>query len=975
MGEKHNIMRPFLEDIARYVYDTFRDRLPEVCLVFPNRRAGLFFDHYLAGIIDRPVLKPAVTTISDLMKNLSGLRYADDLELVFDLYRTYIQKTKSKETFDEFYQWGEILLADFDDVDKYLVKAEDLFSNLSSLKEMDRKFDYLTPEQVKVIQKFWKSFNPGNQSSHQEKFISVWEVLHPVYAALKEVLLGKGAGYEGLVYRAVAERIKAGNPPEMSRKTTILAGFNALSTCEEVLFSHLKKSGAGIFLWDYDEHYLGDSMQEAGHFLTRYLKEYPPPQVSTSFRNLQGSKQEKDICIYSVPSDVGQAGLVHDILQQLPEVPTDAIHDTAVVLADEHLLIPVLYALPESTGSVNVTMGYPVSQTPVNSIIELLFRLYRNARINRTGVNYYHKDILALVSHQMVHYLFAEDNRQVRKMIQDGSLIFIPVGKLHLNELLKMLFPADGVPSSAGRQMASCLMSVLEKISVLAKQQEVLSGKSDLEFISHIYLRLKRLTDLLKGYEGNMSIDTFSRLYRKSIGNSRVPFVGEPLSGIQVMGVLETRLLDFRNIILLSMNEGCFPKTQISPSFIPPYLRHAFGMPTPEHRDAIYAYYFYRLLQRAINVHLLYNSSTGGTQKGERSRYIYQLQYDDLFKTRQETPGMDVRPGHPPPLVVNRNSRIQEKLAACYTGEEGAYLSAGALNAYLECSLSFFFKYILRLKEPEQAEEEIDSLAFGNILHDTIAGLYSSLESEVINAGDLEKLLKDESMILEKIDESFKENFPAREQAEDMPVAGTNILAREVLSEYICNIIREDMKHAPIKLLEQEGEHIITIPVRTGGGMKNVRIGGRLDRVDSTAGIIRILDFKTGSPDLAFTDTGQLFVRNDSGRNKAAFQVLLYCRLYASANKSMEGRLVPGLYFARQMHGESYDYHLQKGEKGKRKSSLQYFRDISSEFEAGLAGLLEQIFNPDLPFTQTPDEKSCRYCPYTDICYRNRKED
>jgi hypothetical protein len=518
-------------------------------------------------------------------------------------------------------------------------------------------------------------------------------------------------------------------------------------------------------------------------------------------------------------------------------------------------------------------------------------------------------------------------------------------------------------------------MAVLEKVADAARTSGTGIRNFDLEFICHIYLRLKRLNDIFIINEVPLSIETFSRIYRKSIGTSRIPFVGEPLSGIQVMGVLETRLLDFKNVILLSMNEGYFPKKSASPSFIPPYLRYAFGMPTIEHQDNIYAYYFYRLLQRTDSVSLLYNNNTEGMHKGERSRYIYQLQYDPLISSGQNIVGLDVRSFQPPPLKIVKNKRVMEKLAAFYTDERDAYLSPSALNDYLECGLRFFFRYMAGIREAPAFDEEVDAATFGSILHAVITGLYAGLPEQLIREKDMNMLLGSEAYIRQGIEKAFRAYYHHTGQPAEMPDPGTNILVREVLFEYVRNILREDMKHVPISLIEQEHPHYLTIPVATDEGVKPVRIGGRIDRVDATEGLIRIIDYKTGAASVDFTGTEQLFARNDSERNKAAFQVLLYCRMYQADHPESQQQLVPGLYAVQKMYDPSYEYRLKRGEKYKPRKPLESFLSISDEFEQGLLQLLEELYDLSVPFMQTEDAQSCRYCPYAGICYRGSKDD
>jgi len=957
-------MTSFLQSLASYVFDKYQQDLSKICMVFPNRRAGLFFTSYLSELIDRPVWKPVIYTISDLMSDLSGLEYADDIDLLFELFSIHKQEKKSQESFDEFYQWGEIMLSDFDDLDKYLVNTSDLFQNLASVKDIDKKFDYLTKEQIQIIQRFWKSFDPGSQGVHQNRFLQVWDVLDSIYKKFTGSLLKKGTAYEGLIYRQVATAIKEGNYSDVRFDKLIIAGFNALNKCEDVLFEYLRNNSKADFFWDYDDYYINNDKQEAGRFIRKLLQKYPSPVSGMSSRQL--GNPGKDISIYPIPSDAGQARMIPLILDKLQAGSAEDFHDTAIVLADEHLLVSVLHSLPDRIKDINVTMGYPVSQTTLNSLLELMLVMQKNAGEHKGTGHFFYRDVLAILNHQNLRGLFHQERNLLIEQITSENLIRVEEEILQVNELFTEIFrliPGD-------MTYPAWLMRVLESISSETSKEGIQLSNIEQEHLYHIYLRLRNLDKVISGSGIELGIGTFYRLFRKSVSSGRIPFIGEPLSGIQVMGVLETRLLDFKNVILLSMNEGYFPKASASPSFIPHYLRFAFGLPTIEHQDAIYAYYFYRLIQRAETASLVYNNNTDGLVKGEPSRFLHQLQYDPQVKTIKTPVGFYVRINRPEPVSIKKTPEILGRLDKYHSGEQEKYLSPSALNTYLECGLRFFFSYIAGIRENDVVEEEIDSPVFGTIFHEAITELYKPLTGRDITEADMQALIASEKKHAAAVLGAFRKNLGSARKSGQAELGGKNLLISEVLMQYVRNVLNEDLRQTPLAMVEMEELHRIEVPISSSGTSRKVRLGGRIDRVDSVKGCTRILDYKTGSASGEINSMEGLFSRHDKDRNKAAFQVLLYCRLYGPSGAGINNPLLPGLYVMKDMYSPTYDYAIKMGEPYKTKYAVGY-DDVKTVFEDELIRLIEEIYNADVSFTQTLDQRSCTYCPYAGVCKRD----
>jgi len=519
------------------------------------------------------------------------------------------------------------MLNDFDDIDKYLVNPEDLFKNLKSLKSIQDQFTYLSDEQIEAIKQFWQSFDPEKHSSHQDDFISIWNVLLNIYQSFNKRLNELGIAYEGMIYRDVTNKLKGNDIIGLTHQKYVFAGFNALNNCEKKLFNYLQNNKMADFYWDYDESYINNPYHEAGFFLRENISEFKAP-VSFSSQNVFNSLlQEKNIEIISVPSDIGQTKVITKILQESTVNHIDSPNKTAIVLADEDLLVPILHSVPDSIDNVNITMGYPVNNTPIYSLLEHLIDLQKNAKATKTETRFYYKNVLAVLSHQYVNSQFQEEANQLIQFIKTNNKIVISNIELASCVFFQSLFIKVDSYQDLSEYLLNILHHIYNSLKKTGNEDTIHNPSLEKEYIYHIYLSINRLKEVLEEQNIPIKMETYIRLVRKIIRNLRVPFTGEPLSGLQIMGILETRLLDFENLFICSMSEGVLPKTEASLSFVPYSLRKGFGLPTIEHQDAIYAYYFYRLIQRAKNVTLMYNSSSDGMKTGEMSRFLYQLKF------------------------------------------------------------------------------------------------------------------------------------------------------------------------------------------------------------------------------------------------------------------------------------------------------------------------------------------------------------
>jgi hypothetical protein len=761
-----------------------------------------------------------------------------------------------------------------------------------------------------------------------------------------------------MIYRNVAEMIQKGNTPGLAFPKYVFIGFNALNPCEKRLFSQLRNSGKASFYWDYDDHYLGKEMHEAGRYVRDNLSEFGDSGSSFSHNNLAGDKEK--VRVISIPSDAGQAQLVNSVLEEARQQSEPGV-ETAIVLADEELLIPVLNALPADLSEINVTMGYPVIATPVFSLVEHLISLQRNLREDSTGgIRFYYRDLLPILQHQYIILRSRADAAAIVRCIHEQNSIYLPKSSLEGNELFRLVFRKIDKPED----IAEYLISILEMITAGEGEDEKPVPAMELEFIYRIYTRIKRLKDILGRMELNFALPTFLRLFHKFLQRTRIPFSGEPLSGIQVMGVLETRVLDFDRVIILSMNEGRFPRTGAMQSFIPHNLRFGFQLPTMEHQDAIYAYYFYRLIQRARDVCLIYNNRAEGLNSGEKSRYIYQLKYDPSFRLSEWSGGFDVQTSVSETIRVEKTPAVMDRLLE-YCRSGNSYLSPSALNTYIDCSLKFYFNYVAGIREPDELSEEIDPAMFGTLLHESVRKVYGYLDNPVEEKA-LKEILRNDKLIGKAIDDSFGEIWfrDAGRRPE-----GRNMVIREIIRSYVTQVLGKDIQYCPLYIHSLEESYFMEVPFFAGGENLSARLGGKIDRIDKVDGLIRILDYKSGAGSMFFRSVGELFDPLQKYRNRAAFQTFLYAKIFSEGSPPPSLPVCPGVYLIRDIYRPGFRYHFSIGTERKNIPVLNY-AGVDGEFSAGLITVLGNLFDPAEAFVQTEQPATCVNCPYRGICHR-----
>jgi hypothetical protein len=951
-------MEIFLKEVARSVYNNHESILGDCGVLFPGRRAAVFFREYLMEVADEDAIwSPSFITINELMQEMSGLKIADPLTLLFELYDTYTSMM-GQGGFDEFYYWGEMLLSDFDDIDKYLVNADDLFQNLAAYRELDHAFPYLTDDQVEAIKQFWESFNPGKYSEHQEEFVGIWPKLKDIYHAYREKLKEKGIAYEGMVYREGASLIKSGKSRTIAYPKIFIIGFNALNPAEEELFKYLNRIGIAEFYWDYDNYYLNQPHHEAGFFIRKNLPGLSQTDIPISRENFTG---KNNINIVPVPGNTTQAKSLGRILENL-ESSNENFNNTAVVLGDENLLLPVLYSLPDKIKEVNITMGYPLSQTPVYSLVIAILDLHKNAKKSGKRVLWYHKFILNILHNPYVTSVAPQTSGDLHEKITRENRVYLSPEDFSNSGFLEHIFRPVEETSSLSAYLLD-LMHVFFKETVNHEVENRLRPLQQ-EFIYQMYLTVNRLGDILNTASTPISIAVYTRLFRRLAQKLTVPFIGEPLAGLQVMGILETRALDFENLVILSMNEGTLPSTNAAPSYVPYSLRKGFGLPTIEHQDAIFAYYFYRLIQRAKNVYLLYNTRQDGVKTGEKSRYIYQLQYEDIFNVKENNIIYQTFLHQKKPITVHKNNSILQRLEEFTgTGDKAKILSPTALNTYLDCPLRFYFKYILKLKEKDTITEEIDPPAFGNILHHTMRELYGPYQNQVITSGIIDLILNDTAKISKTILDAYHDEFLKKSAKQVMP-GGQNDIILDVITKYVNGILEFDKNHEPFVPVGLEENYQKPVTVTTNGASYTFQVGGQVDRIDEKKGTLRIIDYKTGSNiKQKFYGVESLFDAGNHDRNKNIFQLMLYT--WVIDGKHKYNNLQPGLFKLTEIFSDQFDWRLVDNKK-----KLDDVKDILPVFEENLGELITEIMDKNVPFKQVENLKVCEYCIFKEICHR-----
>ena len=875
----------------------------------------------------------------------------EQIQLISELYKIYV-KHHPRETLDRFYFWGEMLIRDFDMIDKYLIDASQLLRNIEDIKELETDVSYLKPEQLHIIS-FWSSIGAEADLSEQKRqFLKIWRSLPAIYNEYRERLKSIGVGYPGLIYRITAERIKGGENIDFGERKFIIAGFNALSNCEKVLFRYLSSAPyCAEFYWDYDSYYVDNLNHEAGMFMRENISLFGS---NSSISHDNFASKPKDIRVTACVSNIVQAKHLPNIIKELAESELDK--DTAIVLTDENLLIPLIHSLPDNMGSVNVTMGYPIKTTLAYTFVEKLLALQAHSHKKNGNYAFYHADVTELLTHPYIMDYAHDDAVKYCELITSNRITSVENTLFGEHIGFSKIFSKTTDWSSLSKYLIDVLEEVGSAIGVVDNAQR--------EYLLITIEQIRQTTLSMQQCDIDIPTEVFTSLLRRHLQTLTIPYEGEPLKGVQIMGILETRNIDFKNVVILSMTDANFPgKYSEQASFIPYNLRIAYGMPTPEHHEAMYAYYFYRLIQRAERVEMLYCSRADDKSTGEQSRYIYQLEYESKHPITKHSVGVDLGLDDSYSIEVKKGEYELACLEQYIGPDTTKSLSPTALFRYVQCPLKFYFASIAKLKRPDELSDTIDALTFGNILHNTMELIYKGLENISKPNREIEKL-QNRERVEAAVDATICDILNNHNAKGSSTFSGDTLLVRDIIVKYIMQgIMRYDISRTNYTITGMETDVAYNYPLSDG---RLVVLSGRADRIDTLSdGTTQVIDYKTNNkPHLEFDGIYELFNGIAEKRVSNIFQILLYAMML----KRVHGReSLPTLYYASAMHKQDYrpeifDTSCQK--------YIERYSDVGDNFEEELTQLLEELFNPEKPFTQVEDEKCCELCEYRKICRR-----
>ena len=953
-------MKSFLEYVAHDVLEKYGHDLSRLAMVFPNKRASLFFNEHLARLAGRPVWSPAYITISDLFRSHSTLQTGDPIKLVCDLHKCFVQVTGIQESLDHFYGWGQVLLADFDDIDKNMADASKVFANLRDLHELD-DVSYLTEEQKAIIRKFFGNFSDEQQSELKQRFLKLWSHFIDIYHSYNDYLEQQGLAYEGALYKKVA----TDETVTFEHDAYLFVGFNLIQPVEQLLFRRLKKEGKARFYWDFDHYYLQSSKlkapsskdNEAGHFISQYLDQFPNEldiDCDEIYRNFQKTKH---ITYLSAATENIQAHYMAQWLQDSNR--QEAGKRTAVVLCNEALLPMAIHCLPEEVDKVNITTGYPLSQSPVSSLLMQLFSLQT-------------------LGYNKKKHTFRPPFRN--KVLRHPYISFLRGDEQETEKLLFRQFD-DLKPM----ELCSWMAEVMKTIALRSREQEEQTASPLFaETLFRTYTLLNRLYSLMESGDLNIDLTTLHRLLLQLVRSTSIPFHGEPAVGLQVMGVLETRNLDFDHVLVLSCNEGNMPKGVNDTSFIPYNIRKAFGLTTIDHKVAIYSYYFHRLLQRCEDVTLVYNNATEDGKTGEMSRFMLQMLVESSHSIEQQAIKTNHSIGRPSRTTIEKTPKMMQLLRQRFKASpDQPVLSPTAINRYMSCPLKFYYHYVSGIQEYQEEEEDtIDGRMFGNIFHKAAENIYNELGFNV-TAAPLQALLKHPASIARAVDAAFKTELFQLKASDSMPeLNGVQTINREVIIRYLRQLLTYDLKLAPFTIIGLE------LPVMNEWRVEPLgdepfltTVGGKIDRLDCIRNangeeVIRIVDYKTGRfKEEVMPDVASIFSQDYVDKHSDYYlQTFLYATIVnglqstgsmpqAQSSKLKAQSITPALFFVQQSNQDSYDPTLKLG-----KQPIQDIKVYEDEFVEGVKKVVNEIFSPGVPFCPTTVTSRCTKCPFQQLC-------
>ena len=955
-------MIPFLKQVADHYYNI--GEADKCCFIFPNRRSLVFFTRHLcqavkdSDVLSRPIVAPEMLTINDFFHKVGGMHSVERVRLLIELYDCYRECNPKAESLDEFIFWGDIILSDFNDVDKYLVDSKQLFANVSDIKKIQDTYTYLTDTQRKAIEAFVSHFSDlsgrltvdldSEDPDVKGKFLMIWNILYDLYELFNTRLREKCMAYEGMVYRQLAQRLKTESVEDVFNDVWqgdvkfVFVGLNALNECEKMLLRKLRDAGRAEFCWDYSGKIISDPKNRSSFFMAENVVEFPQAAVWD-----RDGLTIPEINVVSVPSSTGQAKRLPDVLNGIGSRTVAGLTECAIVLPDETLLSSVLNSIPDEVEDINVTMGLPMTGSILYSMMSDIAAIQLHT-VNRKGKWYfYHKQVWDLFANDLFRKASDEKTLEIISKVKSDAAYYISQDVLSGTPLMDAVFRpviADQKLQSASqiKDFAEYQKQVLT--AVVSSVTEDVGMNLELEYAKEYY----KCVNVLKGIDLEVLPVTYVRLLNQLLSAVSVPFRGEPLKGLQIMGPLETRALDFRNLVILSANEGVFPRRNVSSSFVPPELRKGFGLPTYEYQDAVWAYYFYRMISRAEKVWMFTDTRTEGLKSGEESRYIKQLEYHFNIPLNRYVVRFDKM----------KTAKVEDivKTADDVKKIKETVLSATTVQNYLACPAKFYYGTVKELKAEEEVAESLDYGMFGTVYHETMRSLYAS---DRMTAKDIQSWLGREDEIKSKIKELIIDELNL------MEVSGRNLVVTDVILKYVMKTLQRDLE-----LLEKEGVDFFEIlgrEVKVSGEFKGQKFKGFIDRLDSFhPGQVRVVDYKTGkvldddekiNDDNALAIAEDIFAEDIKERPKIALQFFIYDMLVQNHPLARGKQLFNCVYSTARLFKEP-PLNVPCNE--------MFFNAVSERLE----NTLKEMYSLEVPFRRTNDEKVCEYCDFKMICGR-----
>lgn len=956
-------MNTFLHYVAKDIIQKYGNNLSKIAVVFPNKRASLFLNNELARLTDKPIWSPAYITISELFRQHSELQTANPLKLVCVLYRVFQKVTGSNESLDHFYGWGQLMITDFDDIDKNMADADKVFANLSDYHEFD-DVSYLTPEQEEILKRFFSNFSSEHNSELKKRFLNIWSNFREIYHSFNETLAEEGLAYEGQLYRKVVEE----GCLDLKYDKYLFVGFNMMQKVEQELCNKLQKEGKAAFYWDFDKYYLNPKKQGinmssgAGHYISQYLEYYPNELDNMDEEIYDNLAKNKDISYVSATTENIQARYISKWL--LEKERYKAGKRTAIVLADESLLQTVIHCIPKEVEKVNITTGYPLAQSPITGLVKQLISL-QTLGYRKDLDKYRLHWVQILLHHPYIKYI-SEKSQEIFDDLNSQKTFYLSKEQLGKDDNLKLLFSNaysnDDSKLTTNSKLLHWIIDVLRIVGTGIGLAEESNDPLAEESIFRMYTLLNSMVALVDDKELDVDLITLEKLINQVVQSTSIPFHGEPAEGIQIMGVLETRNLDFDHVIVLSCNEGKLPKGINDNSFIPYAIRRAYGLTTIDNKVSIYSYYFHSLLQRAGDITLVYNNATSDGQTGEMSRFMLQLMVESGHKINKLNIVAQQTPQHSLPEGIKKTPEIMNII------NEINRLSPTAINTYIRCQLRFYYRYLQRIKEPENDDNEMNNAFFGSIFHRVAELFYEPYyrNKQLIQKEDIDRALKNKPLIDACVEQAFREILFKVSKNTHVEYNGLQLINRQVIKDYFIKQLKIDQQLCPFRIRGLEKSVYEDFDIK---GTRIVKIGGSIDRLDELERpgkqpVIRVVDYKTGTNNSTNVKSLEEVFTDENLKNHTDYylQAMLYSLIVRDQSKE-NLPVSPALVFIQKQGTDNADCTLRIN-----KEPIEDIATYSDEYREGLINVVSDIFNPELTLQPTEDINRCASCPYKALC-------